>query len=110
MSLSYDGRARPALDGLTLAIHPGERVALTGPSGAGKSTVLALLARFAEPQGGTILVGDTELGTIPATAWRERVAWVPQRPHLFRGTIDDNVRLARPGAASCLPRAPQGTG
>jgi thiol reductant ABC exporter CydD subunit len=99
VSLSYDGRARPALDGLTLAIHPGERVALTGPSGAGKSTVLALLARFAEPQGGTILVGDTELTAIPAAAWRERVAWVPQRPHLFRGTIDDNVRLARPGAS-----------
>ncbi len=99
VSLSYDGRARPALDGLTLAIHPGERVALTGPSGAGKSTVLALLLRFAEPQGGTILVGDTELGAIPAAAWRERVAWVPQRPHLFRGTIDDNVRLARPGAS-----------
>ena len=99
VSLSYDGRARPALDGLTLAIHPGERVALTGPSGAGKSTVLALLLRFAEPQRGTILVGDTALGTIPAAAWRERVAWVPQRPHLFRGTIDDNVRLARPGAS-----------
>jgi len=99
VSLSYDGRARPALDGLTLAIHPGERVALTGPSGAGKSTVLALLLRFAEPQGGTILVGDTALGSIPAAAWRERVAWVPQRPHLFRGTIDDNVRFARPGAS-----------
>jgi thiol reductant ABC exporter CydD subunit len=99
VSLSYDGRARPALDGLTLAIHPGQRVALTGPSGAGKSTVLALLLRFTEPQGGTILVGDTELGAIPAAAWRERVAWVPQRPHLFRGTIDDNVRLARPDAS-----------
>jgi len=98
VTLSYDGRARPALDGLTLAIQPGERVALTGPSGAGKSTVLALLLRFAEPQCGTILVGDMELGAIPAAAWRERVAWVPQRPHLFRGTIDDNVRLARPGA------------
>ena len=100
VSLSYDGRARPALDGLTLAIHPGERVALTGPSGAGKSTVLALLLRFAEPQRGTILVGDTALGTIPAAAWRERVAWVPQRPHLHRGTIDDNMRLARPGASA----------
>jgi ATP-binding cassette subfamily C protein CydCD len=61
--------------------------------------VLALLLRFAEPQGGTILVGETELGAIPGAAWRERVAWVPQRPHLFRGTIDDNVRLARPGAS-----------
>jgi thiol reductant ABC exporter CydD subunit len=100
VSLSYDGRARPALDGLTLAIHPGERVALTGPSGAGKSTVLALLLRFAEPQSGRIFVGDRELAGIPAAAWRTRIAWVPQRPHLFRGTIDDNVRLARPGASA----------
>jgi ABC-type multidrug transport system fused ATPase/permease subunit len=62
--------------------------------------VLALLLRFAEPQSGTILVGGVELGTIPPAAWRERVAWVPQRPHLFRGTIEDNVRFARPDASA----------
>jgi ATP-binding cassette subfamily C protein CydCD len=100
VSLAYEGRARSALDGLTLDIQPGERLALTGPSGAGKSTVLALLLRFAEPQSGTILVGGVELGTIPPAAWRERVAWVPQRPHLFRGTIEDNVRFARPDASA----------
>jgi thiol reductant ABC exporter CydD subunit len=100
VSLAYEGRGRPALDGLTLDIQPGERVALTGPSGAGKSTVLALLLRFAEPQSGTTLVGDVELGTIPPADWRERIAWVPQRPHLFRGTIDDNVRFARPNASA----------
>jgi thiol reductant ABC exporter CydD subunit len=99
VSVAYEGRSRPALDHLTLDIQPGERVALTGPSGAGKSTVLALLLRFAEPQSGTIFVGDVELGAIPPSAWRERVAWVPQRPHLFRGTIDDNVRFARPDAS-----------
>jgi thiol reductant ABC exporter CydD subunit len=98
--MAYEGRGPPALDRLTLDIQPGEHVALTGPSGAGKSTVLALLLRFAEPQGGTILVGDVELGTIPARAWRERVAWVPQRPHVFRGTIDENLRIARPGASA----------
>jgi thiol reductant ABC exporter CydD subunit len=100
VSVAYEGRGRPALDGLTLDIQPGERVALTGPSGSGKSTVLALLLGFAEPQSGTILVGDVELGAIPPAAWRERVAWVPQRPHLFRGTIDDNVRFARPDASA----------
>jgi thiol reductant ABC exporter CydD subunit len=100
VSLAYEGRGQPALDGLTLDIHPGERVALTGPSGAGKSTMLALLLRFAEPQSGTILVGDVELGAIPPAAWRERIAWVPQRPHLFGGTIEDNVRFARPNASA----------
>jgi thiol reductant ABC exporter CydD subunit len=100
VSLAYEGRGRPALDGLTLDIHPGEIVALTGPSGAGKSTVLSLLLRLTEPQRGTIRVGGAELAAIPPAAWRQRIAWVPQRPHLFGGTIEDNLRIARPDASA----------
>jgi ABC-type multidrug transport system fused ATPase/permease subunit len=99
VSLTYVGRARPALDRVSFDIRPGDRIALVGPSGAGKSTALSLLLRFAEPQEGTIWVGDVDLATVPPAAWRERVAWVPQRPRLFGGTIDDNLRIARPGAS-----------
>ena len=98
--VAYEGRERPALDGLTLEIHPGEIVALTGRSGAGKSTVLSLLLGLTQPQSGAIRVGDVDLAAIPPSAWRERIAWVPQRPHLFGGTIDDNLLIARPGASA----------
>ncbi len=99
VSVSYRGRAAPALDRLTLDIHPGEHLALTGPSGAGKSTVLALLLRLVEPAAGRVTAGDVDLGAMPAGDWREHVAWVPQRPHLFRGTIEENLAVARPGAS-----------
>ena len=108
VSVAYEGRGRPALDGLCLDVHPGEIVALTGPSGAGKSTLLSLLMRLAEPQGGSIRVGDVDLAAIPPAAWRERIAWVPQRPHLFGGTIDDNLRIARPDASAADLRAALG--
>jgi ABC-type multidrug transport system fused ATPase/permease subunit len=57
-----------------------------------------MLLRFIEPDGGAILAGDVPLGAIELAAWRAHVAWVPQRPHLFHGSIADNVRLARPDA------------
>jgi ABC-type multidrug transport system fused ATPase/permease subunit len=75
-------------------------VALVGPSGAGKSTVAYLLLRFVEPDRGTIRAGDRPLRAYPAAAWREQVAWVPQNPYLFHGTVAENIRLARPGASA----------
>jgi ABC-type multidrug transport system fused ATPase/permease subunit len=69
-----------------------------GPSGAGKSTVAYLLLRFVEPDRGTITVGGRALAELAPAAWREHVAWVPQEPYLFYGTIADNIRLARPAA------------
>jgi thiol reductant ABC exporter CydD subunit len=94
----YPGRPRPALDGVSLTIAPGEHVAVTGPSGAGKSTLLALLLRFAEPTGGTIAVGPADLARAEPAQWRDQVAWVPQHPHLFAGTVAGNIALGRPGA------------
>ena len=91
-----DGRA--ALDGVTFAIEPGQRVALVGPSGAGKSTLAALLLRFIAPQGGQITVDGLPLAVIDPDAWRARVAWVPGRPYLFHATALDNIRLGRPDA------------
>jgi ATP-binding cassette subfamily C protein CydCD len=96
---AYDGGERPALNGLSLELKPGERVALIGPSGAGKSTVAYLLLRFIEPDRGTITVDGQPLHHLPLSAWRRQVAWVPQTPYLFHGTVADNIRLARPAAS-----------
>jgi len=98
VTAAYPGRDRPALRELSLAIRPGERVAVTGPSGAGKSTLLALLLGFVQPAAGTIQAGDTDLAAIDLRRWRAQIAWVPQQPHLFTGTAADNIALGSPGA------------
>jgi ATP-binding cassette subfamily C protein CydCD len=90
---------RPVLDGLCLTVDPGEIVAVAGPSGCGKSTLLRVLLGLVEPDAGEVLVGGVELRRLDPAAWHAHVAWVPQRPHLFAGTIADNVRCARQGAS-----------
>ena len=97
--LTYPGREAPALDGVTLAIRPGERIAVTGPSGAGKSSLLVLLLRFVEPVAGAIEAGGTPLARLDLAAWRAQIAWVPQRPHLFAGTVASNIALGQPVAS-----------
>jgi ATP-binding cassette subfamily C protein CydD len=98
VTAAYPGRDRPALRELSLAIRPGERIAVTGPSGAGKSTLLALLLGFVQPAAGTIQAGGTDLAAIDLGRWRAQIAWVPQQPHLFVGTAADNIALGSPGA------------
>ncbi len=101
---SYDGRD-PALRGLDLAIPQGSVVALVGATGAGKTTCSSLLLRFMEPDSGRIAVGGTALDALDRSAWLAAVAWVPQRPHLFYGTVADNIRLGRPDATDEQVRA-----
>ncbi|WP_434073703.1 thiol reductant ABC exporter subunit CydD [Moorella naiadis (nom. illeg.)] len=96
---SYDRSNRKALKGVSLELHPGERVALVGPSGAGKSTIANLLLRFSEPDRGTILVNGIHLSQIPPQEWRRQVALVPQHPYLFHGSIAANLLMARPHAS-----------
>ncbi len=98
VAFAYPGESRPALQGVSFALLPGGSVALVGPSGGGKSTVAHLLLRFIEPTAGQITVNGTALGEIPAAAWREQVAWVPQAPYLFNASVADNIRLGRPSA------------
>ena len=69
-----------------------------GPTGAGKTTVASLLLRFIDADAGRISVGGLPLDGIDRAMWRGQVAWVPQLPHLFHGTVADNIRLARPEA------------
>jgi len=99
VTVTYPGRAAPALDGFDLVIPERGVVALVGATGAGKSTAANLLLRFIESDGGSILVGGVPLASIDLTAWRSHVAWVPQRPYLFHGSVADNIRLARPDAS-----------
>lgn len=98
VSYAYADGERPALAGCTFTILPGTCTALVGASGAGKSTVVDLLLRFIAPQQGRILVGDTPLSTVDAEAWRAQVSWVGQQPHLFQGSVLDNLLLARQSA------------
>ncbi|MFI8323585.1 thiol reductant ABC exporter subunit CydD [Streptomyces sp. NPDC085529] len=99
VTVRHAGRAEPSLDAASLTVEPGETVALVGPSGAGKSTLLDVVLGFTEPEeGGTVRVGGVDLAELDLDAWRSRIAWVPQRPYLFAGTIAENVRLARPEA------------
>ncbi len=91
--------AEPVLHDVSFTLARGERVALVGPSGAGKTTLTQLLLGFLAPERGRILVDDTDLRDLARDAWMARVAWLPQRPTLFHGSVLDNIRLARPEAS-----------
>ncbi|WP_205697049.1 thiol reductant ABC exporter subunit CydD [Conexibacter sp. SYSU D00693] len=95
---AHPAREGDVLHDLDLEVAPGEVTALVGASGAGKSTVAALVLRLADPDGGAVRCGDTDLRDVDPDAWRAQVAWVPQRPMLFAGTLADDVRLLRPEA------------
>ncbi|ANW19303.1 thiol reductant ABC exporter subunit CydD [Streptomyces clavuligerus] len=105
VTVRHPGRAEPSLDRTSLTVAPGETVALVGPSGIGKSTLLDTVLGFTAPDGGRVLIGGTDLTDLDLARWHERIAWVPQRPCLFAGTIADNVRLARPDADDHAVRA-----
>ncbi|MET9465365.1 thiol reductant ABC exporter subunit CydD [Streptomyces sp. NPDC006544] len=98
VAVRYPGRDEDSPGPVSLTVAPGECVALTGPSGSGKSTLLHVLLGFVEPSAGRVRIAGVDLAELSREQWRERIAWVPQRPHLFAGTIAENVRLARADA------------
>lgn len=98
VTFTYPGATEPALDGVSLRIEPGETVAVVGASGAGKTTLVALLARFFDPQAGAVTIGGVDVRDLPLDQLRALLAVVTQDTHLFGGTVRDNLLLARPAA------------
>lgn len=93
---SYDGKT-PVLKGISFLVGPGEKIALVGATGAGKSTVLSLLLRFYDPEGGQILLDGADLRELDPGDLRSRIGFVPQDVFLFAGNIAENIGLGRPG-------------
>ena len=98
VGFSYAGADRPALDGVSLRVAPGETVALVGATGAGKSTLVKLLARFYDAGSGGVLVDGVDVRRYRLAAFRHRLGVVPQEAHLFTGDVASNIAYGRPDA------------
>jgi ATP-binding cassette subfamily B protein len=99
VTFTYPARPdRSALYDFSLAVKPGETVALVGPSGAGKTTVFQLVYRFYDPQQGRVLVDGVALPEADPADFRQRLALVPQEPVIFSGSVAENIRFGRPEA------------
>ncbi len=88
------------LDGIDLAVQPGERLAVVGPTGAGKSTLVSLVPRLADPQAGAVTIDGVDLRSASLASVRAQVSMVLQDSVLLRGTLRDNVAAGRPGASN----------
>jgi ATP-binding cassette subfamily C protein CydD len=103
--LRYDPSRPPALNGLSFRVMPGETLVLAGASGAGKSSVLRLLMGFRKPDAGRIALNGQDATLLAPAELRRLSAYVGQRAHLFRGTLRENIRLARPDATDAQVEA-----
>ena len=92
----YDKDRRPALANLNLHVTSGEWLAIVGASGAGKTTLLNLLLGFLPLQQGEITVNGHPLKSLDLADWQRHIAWVPQHPALFDGSLEDNITLGNP--------------
>jgi len=95
VSLTYQRGEMPALNGINLSLKSGDKIALVGPSGAGKTSIAELLLRFIEPSEGEIFINQSLLKTISQENWRTQIAYVPQTPYLFAGSIAENIQFGR---------------
>ena len=98
VSFTYDGAQTPALSHVTFAAEPGQTVALVGPSGGGKTTAASLITRFWDATSGTVEVGDVDVTQMDPHVLMDQVAFVFQNNRLFKASILENVRAARPNA------------
>lgn len=99
VTFAYEGAERPALDGVSFVVEPGQTVALVGPSGGGKTTAASLIPRFWDTDEGTVRVGGVDVRDVDPHVLMDRVAFVFQNTHLFSTSILENVRAARPDAS-----------
>ncbi|MTD13009.1 ATP-binding cassette domain-containing protein [Nakamurella sp. YIM 132087] len=93
-----DEGASPALVDVDLEFPPGRTIAVVGPTGAGKSTLVKLIARYYDVTDGTVRVDGTDIRDFDLPSYRRRLGVVPQEPHLFAGTVRDNIAYGRPDA------------
>jgi ATP-binding cassette subfamily C protein CydCD len=98
VSFIYQDGKTPALASVSFTVREREFVALVGPSGAGKSTIVSLLLRFFDPTSGNIRIGGTDIRTLSLDTLRSLVSVVSQDTYLFHGTIEDNLKIAKPDA------------
>jgi subfamily B ATP-binding cassette protein MsbA len=94
-----DADMAPTLDGISLRVAPGEVVALVGPSGGGKTTLVSLLPRFWDLNGGRITLDGIDIRSLVLADLRGAIGIVPQEPALFSGTVRENIAYARPRAS-----------
>lgn len=99
VSLRYDPARPLALEGLSFRVLPGETLLLTGPSGAGKTSVLRLLMGFRAPDSGRIAINGHDATALRPEELRRLSAYVGQRAHIFRASLRQNIRMARPAAS-----------
>lgn len=99
VSYRYPDRLEEAVQEVSFNIQTGEFIAIVGPSGSGKSTLVRLLAGMLQPEHGQIALNGEPIGSFSVESWRKLINWVPQKPHLFMGTLRENLALARPEAA-----------
>ncbi|MGW8380604.1 ABC transporter ATP-binding protein [Streptomyces sp. ODS28] len=104
-AVAFRRDGRTVLEGLSLTVPEGSRLAVVGPSGAGKSTLLQLLARFHDVDAGAVRLGGADVRDMATEDLMSRVSVVFQDVYLFEGTIEENVRLGRPGADEAEVRA-----
>ncbi|MGB3225173.1 MAG: thiol reductant ABC exporter subunit CydD [Desulforhopalus sp.] len=96
VSQQYIGRTGPALNDLCLSVGAGEWVAIVGASGAGKTTLLNLLLGFLPLQRGEIIVNGRSVANLDSDEWHRHIAWVPQQPQLFLGSLAENIKMGNP--------------
>jgi ATP-binding cassette, subfamily B, bacterial len=107
----YTGQRAEAIGGVSLAIAPGETVALVGQTGAGKSTLVKLIARFYDVTSGQVLIDGTDVREYDLPLFRQQLGVVPQEPYLFAGTVRDAIAYGRPDASDAeVEAAARGVG
>ena len=98
VTFAYNPERRPALDGVSFTVRPGQLAALVGPSGAGKTTITYLVPRFYDPQGGAVRIDGVDVRSVTQASLAAQVGMVTQDTYLFHDTVRVNLQYARPGA------------